>query len=94
MLGSRGNKNAADQVKEPGGSDVEQLRTALGNRRAYDFTVMPLANVTQAYNEDGETRTVARPDDFPMEDWKQTAEGMILEDVTDEVRVEYQGSAS
>lgn len=89
VLGSSGNRNAAERVDGLGGSEAEHLRTALGNRRAYDFTVMPLANVTQAYDEGEATRAMARARECAVEDREDVAVGMILEEVTEEVRPAY-----
>lgn len=57
VLGASGDRNTADH---PNSSETDQLQTALGNRRAYEFTVMPLANVTQAYDEGEATRATSQ----------------------------------
>jgi len=46
VLGSKVDKNAQCDA-----SDEQTTLTVLGNSRSYDFTVMPLADVTQAYDE-------------------------------------------
>ncbi|KAF8587205.1 hypothetical protein K439DRAFT_1659210 [Ramaria rubella] len=65
----------------------EQSRTALGNRRAYEFTVMPLANVTQAYDETEATRCMSRANVETVES-QQYSFGMIPQDVTEEIDIE------
>ena len=66
-------------------SEAEQLQTALGNRRAYEFTVMPLANVTQAYDENEATRAFARAGLSAVADDPSSA-GIITCGVAEEVR--------
>ncbi|KAF8524353.1 hypothetical protein BU17DRAFT_84947 [Hysterangium stoloniferum] len=50
VLGTSGNRNKGTAAGD-NSSDTEQSLSSLGNRRAYEFSVMPLADVTQAYDE-------------------------------------------
>lgn len=82
MLGSSGNRNAA----RPEVSDeMEQLQTALGNRRAYEFTVMPLADVTQAYDEGDAARAIIR-DGLRTVESDASHEGMAIDEAAEAVR--------
>jgi hypothetical protein len=72
-----------------GGSKAEHLRTALGNWRAYNFMVIPLANITQAYDEGEATCAMARVHECTVEDREHVAVSMILEEVTEEVGLAY-----
>jgi hypothetical protein len=82
VLGYSGNLNAARRAES---GEAEQLQTALGNRRAYEFTVMPLADVTQAYDEGEATRAIVQDGLRATED-DASPEGMVIDEVTEEVR--------
>ena len=86
MLGSSSNRNAA----RPEGSDeMEQLQTVLGNRRAYEFTVMPLADVTQAFDEGEAARAIIR-DGLRTVESDASREGMAIDEVAEAVRNPYE----
>ena len=85
VLGSSGSRNTGGCTIGLDTSEAEQLQTALGNRRAYDFTVMPLANVTQAYDESEAIRAFTQADLRPMNDDPSSID-MLIDEVAEEVR--------
>ncbi|KAF8491119.1 hypothetical protein JB92DRAFT_3147740 [Gautieria morchelliformis] len=87
VLGTSGNRHATGSTDGFNASDAEQSQTALGNRRAYEFTVMPLANVTQAYDESEATGAVARANLRALED-DPSGLGMSIDVVAEENNIE------
>jgi hypothetical protein len=85
VLGTSGNRRATGSTNGFNSSETEQLQTALGNRRAYEFTVMPLADVTQAYDESEATAAIAQASLRVLGD-DPSGLGMSVDAVAKEVR--------
>lgn len=86
VLGSSESRNAADCTMGVDSNETEQSQTALGNRRAFEFTVMPLANVTQAYDESEATRAFSQAS-LPAVDEDPSSVNMVIDAVAEEVRI-------
>lgn len=85
VLGTIGSKNNSECLDTLHETEVEQLRTALGNRNAYDLTVMPLADVTQAYTETETASAISHFGKCALDEGEYNTMGTILNALSEEV---------